>query len=141
MFIELNFKSGKPAYLQIIEQVKFALATGALRPGDQLPSIRALAEQLRINRNTVAKAYGEMEHEGVVTTEQGRGVFCCEPASPLRIQARRGLLEQALDGVIVQAYHLQVGGAALQEMLSQRLAAFEARLSKTMEKDRKQSDG
>ena len=75
MYFELNFKSGKPAYLQIIEQVKYALATGALRSGDQLPPIRVLAERLRINRNTVAKAYGELQHEGVVEMEQGRGVF------------------------------------------------------------------
>ena len=127
MYIELNFKSGKSTYLQIIEQVKYALATGALRPGDQLPSIRALAEQLRINRNTVAKAYGELEHEGVVKTEQGRGVFCCDGASQLNNAARSQILAQALDGVVVQAYHLQVPGPELINLLKERLKAFETR--------------
>jgi GntR family transcriptional regulator len=133
MYFELNFKSGKPAYLQIVEQVKYALATGALRPEDQLPSIRALAEQLRINRNTVAKAYGELEHEGVVQTEQGRGVFCRGNGSELDGKARGRILAQALDGVIVQAYHLQVDGRALAEMLRERLKAFQERLKEHLE--------
>ena len=58
MLIQLNFKSGKPVYLQVVDQVKAAAASGALRVGEPLPSIRPLAEQLRVNRNTVAKAYG-----------------------------------------------------------------------------------
>lgn len=128
MFFELNFKSGKAAYLQIIEQVKYALATGSLRAGDQLPSIRALAEQLRINRNTVAKAYGELEHQGVVATEQGRGVFCVDGGSQLDGRARRKILSQALDGVIVQAYHLQVNDGELLNLMKERLREFEGRV-------------
>lgn len=135
MFLELNFKSGKPAYLQIIEQVKHALATGVLRPGDQLPSVRALAEQLRINRNTVAKAYGELEHEGVVVTEQGRGVFCGENGSQLDGKARRRILAEALDGVIVQAYHLRIPKMELNALLQERLKSFEQRVAKNAEKE------
>ena len=135
MYFELNFKSGKSTYLQIIEQVKYALATGALRPGDQLPSIRALAEQLRINRNTVAKAYGELEHESVVQTEHGKGVFCIGAGSQLDIRARRRILAQAVDGVIVQAYHLQIGESALMEILKERLKAFDGRRSDATKKD------
>ena len=135
MYFELNFKSGKPSYLQIVEQVKYTLAVGALRPGDQLPSIRALAEQLRINRNTVAKAYGELEHEGVVQTEQGRGVFCSAKGSELDGKARRRILAQALDGVVVQAFHLRIGGDELSDLLRQRLRAFQGRLSDATEKD------
>ena len=60
MLLEVNFKSGLPVYLQIVEQVKAAAASGKLRPGDALPGIRALAEELRVNRNTVAKAYTEL---------------------------------------------------------------------------------
>ena len=127
MYFELNFKAGKPAYLQIIEQVKYALATGALRPGDQLPPIRVLAENLRINRNTVAKAYTELEHEGVVRMEQGRGVFCRGDGSSLDGAARRRILAQSLDGAIVQAYHLQVDGKDLMELLRERLKAFRER--------------
>jgi GntR family transcriptional regulator len=67
--------SGVPIYLQLMEQVKHAVDTGALRPGEQLPGIRPLAEELVINPNTVAKAYRELEHEGIIELRQGAGAF------------------------------------------------------------------
>jgi len=67
--------SGVPIYLQLMEQVKHAIETGALRPGEQLPGIRPLAEELVINPNTVAKAYRELEHEGVIELRHGAGAF------------------------------------------------------------------
>ena len=75
MRIHLNFKSGKPVYLQVVDQVKSAAASGAIRPGESLPSIRPLAEELRVNRNTVAKAYAELESQGVIETIAGKGCF------------------------------------------------------------------
>jgi GntR family transcriptional regulator len=66
---------GVPIYLQLMEQVKHAIETGALRPGEQLPGIRPLAEELVINPNTVAKAYRELEHEGVIELRHGAGAF------------------------------------------------------------------
>ena len=75
MLFQVNFKSGKPAYLQLVDQVKAAAASGALQPGEALPSIRPLAEELRINRNTVAKAYSELESQGVIETLPGKGSF------------------------------------------------------------------
>jgi GntR family transcriptional regulator len=71
MLIKPNPSSGVPIYLQLMEQVKHAIETGALRPGEQLPGIRPLAEELVINVNTVAKAYRELEHEGVVELKHG----------------------------------------------------------------------
>jgi len=70
-----NAASGVPIYLQLMEQVKHAIETGALRAGDQLPGIRPLAEELVVNPNTVAKAYRELEHEGVIELRQGAGAF------------------------------------------------------------------
>jgi GntR family transcriptional regulator len=70
-----NPSSGVPIYLQLMEQVKHSIETGALRPGEQLPGIRPLAEELVINPNTVAKAYRELEHEGVIELRQGAGAF------------------------------------------------------------------
>ena len=70
-----NPSSGVPIYLQLMEQVKHGIETGALRPGEQLPGIRPLAEELVINPNTVAKAYRELEHEGVIELRQGAGAF------------------------------------------------------------------
>jgi GntR family transcriptional regulator len=75
LILKPNPASGVPIYLQVIEQVKHAIATGAVRPGEQLPGIRPLAEELVINPNTVAKAYRELEHEGVIELRQGAGAF------------------------------------------------------------------
>ncbi|MSU36482.1 MAG: GntR family transcriptional regulator [Pedosphaera sp.] len=128
MFVQLNFKSGVPVYLQIVSQVKAAAASGALRAGDPLPSVRALAEDLRVNRNTIARAYGELETEGVLELRQGSGCFLkANGASPLRRAVRSERLAGELDAVIVQAHHLQIGDDALRELLDERLTEFRAR--------------
>ena len=75
MLFRPNPALGVPIYLQLMEQVKHAVETGALRPGEQLPGIRPLAEELVINPNTVAKAYRELEHEGVIELRHGAGAF------------------------------------------------------------------
>jgi GntR family transcriptional regulator len=75
MFFKPNTASGVPVYVQLMEQVKHFIETGALRPGDQLPAIRRVAEDLVINPNTVARVYRELEHEGVVELRQGAGAF------------------------------------------------------------------
>src|SRR5918993_311451 len=75
MLFRPNPSLGVPIYLQLMEQVKHAVETGALQPGDQLPGIRPLAEELVINPNTVAKAYRELEHEGIIELRHGAGAF------------------------------------------------------------------
>ena len=80
-----NPASGVPIYLQLMEQVKHAIETGALRPGEQLPGIRPLAEELVINPNTVAKAYRELEHEGVIELRHGAGAFVAANARAKRL--------------------------------------------------------
>ena len=75
MLLRPNPSSGVPIYLQLMEQVKHSIETGALRPGEQLPGIRPLAEELVINPNTVAKAYRELEHEGIIELRHGAGAF------------------------------------------------------------------
>jgi GntR family transcriptional regulator len=85
MLFRPNPSSGMPIYLQLMEQVKHAIETGALRPGDQLPGIRPLAEELVINPNTVAKAYRELEHEGVIELRHGAGAFVAANAGPKKL--------------------------------------------------------
>lgn len=80
-----NPSSGLPIYLQLMEQVKHGIETGALRPGEQLPGIRPLAEELVINPNTVAKAYRELEHEGVIELRHGAGAFVSENAGAKKL--------------------------------------------------------
>jgi len=80
----LNDRSGVPIYRQIQDQIRFGIASGRLRPGEQLPTVRALAVELSVNPNTVIKAYNELEREGILTTEQGTGTFVATPP-PARI--------------------------------------------------------
>ena len=125
MIFQLNFKSGKPVYLQVVDQVKAAAASGAIRPGEALPSIRPLAEELRVNRNTIAKAYSELESLGVVETQPGRGCFLKENNGAVRKEVRRRLLIAEIDQTLVQAHHLQVSRKELLELIHERLAALE----------------
>ena len=125
MLIQLNFKSGKPVYLQVVDQVKAAAASGALRTGEPLPSIRPLAEQLRVNRNTVAKAYTELEGQGVIETIAGRGCFLKENHSPFRKDVRLKMVAEEIDAAIVQAYHLRVEDKEFLDLVQDRLEVFE----------------
>ena len=125
MPFQITFKSGKPVYLQLVDQVKAAIASGAMRAGDALPSIRPLAEELRLNRNTVAKAYGELETQGVIETLPGKGCFVRAGSSPFRKEVRRSLVADAMDEAVVQAHHLQVGRSEFLELAKERFDAFE----------------
>ena len=127
MLLQINFKSGLPIYLQLVDQIKAAAASGALRPGEALPSIRPLAEELRVNRNTVAKAYSELESLGVIETLPGRGCFLKENHSALRKEVRRKLLIVEIDRAIVQAHHLQVPGAEFLEMIQERMDVLDVK--------------
>ena len=100
MHLRLNFKSGKPVYLQLVDQVKAAAAAGAIRPGEPLPSIRPLAEELRVNRNTVAKAYAQLESQGVIETVAGKGCFLRKSGSPFRKDIRLKLLAEEIDQAV-----------------------------------------
>jgi len=84
----LEFHSGIPVYRQIIHQVQAAIAAGRLKPGDQLPTIRALHQQLDVNPNTVAKAYRELQHLGLVSAEHGSGCFVSVPPEAPKLSAR-----------------------------------------------------
>jgi GntR family transcriptional regulator len=127
MLLQINFKSGLPIYLQIVEQVKAAAASGAIKPGEALPSIRPLAEELRVNRNTVAKAYSELESQGVIETLPGRGCILKENQSTLRKEVRRKLLAGEIDQAIVQAHHLQVPRDEFLKLVLERLDALDGK--------------
>jgi GntR family transcriptional regulator len=97
-----NPSSGVPIYLQLMERVKHAVETGALRPGEQLPGIRPLAEELVINPNTVAKAYRELEHEGVIELRHGAGAFVAANARGRKATADRLRAAQAVVAAAVE---------------------------------------
>ena len=101
MLFRPNPASGVPIYLQLMEQVKHSIETGALRAGEQLPGIRPLAEELVINPNTVAKAYRELEHEGVIELRHGAGAFVAANARAKRLtdklRAGQAIVAAAVD--------------------------------------------
>ena len=125
MRFQLNFKSGKPVYLQLVEQVKAAAASGAVQPGEPLPSIRPLAEELRVNRNTVAKAYAELENQRVIETIAGKGCFIRASSSPFKKEVRLKLVAEKIDDAVVQAHHLQIARTEFLRLAEDRFDAFQ----------------
>jgi GntR family transcriptional regulator len=138
MLIQLNFKSGKPVYLQVVDQVRYAAASGALRAGEPLPSIRPLAEELRVNRNTIAKAYAELESQGVIETIPGKGCFLKESNTPFTRTVRQKLLLTEIDEAVVTAHHLQVDRDAFLALVRERLDYFERKAAGREEKTHKE---
>ena len=129
MVFQIDFKAGKPVYLQLVDQIRYAAATGGLKTGEPLPSIRPLAEELRVNRNTIAKAYSELESQGVIETLPGKGCFLKENHSPFTRQVRQKLLVTEVDEAIVTAHHLQVDRVAFLELVNERLDFFERKVA------------
>lgn len=125
MLFQIDFKSGKPVYLQLVDQIRYAAASGGLRVGEPLPSIRPLAEELRLNRNTIAKAYAELESQGVIETIPGKGCFLKANHSPFTKSIRQKLLLKEVDAAVVTAHHLQVGRDDLLALVKERLDYFE----------------
>ncbi len=94
MQIEIDFRSSEPIYLQIMEQIRHQLATGELKPGDQLPTVRQMATDLRVNFNTVARAYRMLDEAGLISTQQGRGTYIWQRPSP---EAAKHLRQENLE--------------------------------------------
>ncbi|MCL4785978.1 MAG: GntR family transcriptional regulator [Verrucomicrobia bacterium] len=130
MLFHIDFKTGKPAYLQLVDQVRYAAASGALRAGDSLPSIRPLAEELRVNRNTVAKAYAELESQGVIETIPGKGCFLKDGNTPFTKPVRQKILLKEIDEAVVTAHHLQVDRSDFLVLVKERLDYFESKKEK-----------
>jgi GntR family transcriptional regulator len=128
MFHKPNHTSGVAVYVQLMEQVRHAVETGALRAGDQLPPIRKVAEELVINPNTVARVYRELEHEGVIELRQGAGAFVSGGAEPA---GRAAVLRKAAGVVRGATARLLALGLSEEEM--RRL--FEAELHRLGEEE------
>ena len=102
MNLEIDFRSGIPIYLQVVERIKERLAAGLLKPGDQLPTVRSLASDLRVNFNTIARAYRIMDESGIISTQQGRGTYILEMPPPevigsIRVKALEDLTQRYLE--------------------------------------------
>jgi GntR family transcriptional regulator len=125
VIIKPNPSLGVPIYLQLVEQVKHAIETGALRPGDQLPGIRPLAEELVINANTVAKAYRELEREGVVELKHGAGAFVADTRRSRRGGGERFRAAQPLVAETVEQLRAQgLRDEEIRRLFEAELAGF-----------------
>ena len=108
----------------------YAAASGGLRAGEPLPSVRQLAEELRINRNTIAKAYTELESQGVIETVPGKGCFLKDGATPFTKLVRQKILLKEVDEAVVAAHHLQVDRDTFLALVKERLDYFETKSEK-----------
>jgi len=124
--IHISSHDGVPIYIQIVNQLKHLVAAGRLAAGDEIPPIRVLAEQLLINPNTVARAYLELEREGVVTKRHGTGTYVSEVRAPLHEREKLKILRSRTDALLTEARHLDVGLAELIKLLRERDALMRA---------------
>jgi GntR family transcriptional regulator len=120
--IHLDFRSGTPIYTQIVEQVKQQVISGQLKPGDQLPTVRALALELRVNFNTVARAYRQLDEAGIISTQQGRGTYILEVPPPERTdKLRQQALKALTRDYLGEAFRMGCSQDEINKVLKEQL--------------------
>jgi len=130
MYIRIDSTSSTPIYLQIIEQIKSRLLSGRLEAGERLPSIRELAVQLTINPGTVAKAYQELEKEGVVEIVKGTGVYVSQHSSEYADLEKSKFIIRRLAGTIAEAISFGMETSEMKSLLDEAIRDFEKRRAK-----------
>ena len=129
LMLHIDFRSGLPIYTQIVNQVQAQVAGGILRPGDQLPTVRALAEELRVNFNTVARAYRILDEARIISTQQGRGTYITEiPPPNVTEKLRRESLQALTERYINEAMRLEFSKDEISEMITDQLKAWKTGL-------------
>ena len=125
LILQIDFRSGLPIYTQIVNQVQSQIASGIIKPGDQLPTVRALAEELRVNFNTVARAYRILDEARIISTQQGRGTYITEiPLPNVREKLRRETLDALTHRYISEAMRLDFSKSEIRQMVSDQLKAW-----------------
>ena len=124
MQFRIDNASDRPVYLQIIDQVKRDVALGRLARAERLPTVRQLAQHLAINPNTIAKAYRQLEQEGIIVTRAGAGAFIANLDSTLSKAVRRKLICDELERIVVEAFHMQIDKETLTGWFESTVAKF-----------------
>lgn len=125
LILQIDFRSELPIYAQIVNLVHAQVASGILQPGDQLPTVRALAEELRVNFNTVARAYRLLDEERIISTQQGRGTYITEiPPPRVSEKFRREALEELTQRYVREAMRLEFSKSEIKQMVSDQLKAW-----------------
>jgi GntR family transcriptional regulator len=126
LMLQIDFRSGLPIYIQIVNQVQAQVAGGILKPGDQLPTVRALAEELRVNFNTVARAYRILDEARIISTQQGRGTYITEiPPPKVTEKLRKEALEALTQRYISEAVRLDFSKDEISEIVKDQLKAWQ----------------
>ena len=125
MQIHITTADGVPIYQQIVNQVKYLVASGRLRHGEELPAIRVLAERLVVNPNTVARAYRELEAAGIVEKRRTAGTFVSDQGSPLARRERIKILTERVDALLAEARQLDISFPDVVKLVEQRESALE----------------
>ena len=124
MQVRIDNASDRPVYLQIIDQVKRDIALGRLTKEERLPTVRQFSRELAINPNTIAKAYRQLEQEGIIITRAGAGAFVANLDSQLSQAVRRRLICDELERVVVEAFHMQIDRQTLSDWFGAALERF-----------------
>ncbi|CAD72304.1 MAG TPA: GntR family transcriptional regulator [Rhodopirellula baltica] len=125
MFFTVDPSNGVPIYSQIVRQVKFAVAEQTLRPGQLLPSVRQLSQQLAVNPNTVARAFQDLQSEGVIETLRGRGVVVCKGAVERCRKQRRSILAERLSAVLTEALQAGLSAKEVRKLVDEQLRTLD----------------
>jgi GntR family transcriptional regulator len=134
--ITINQTDGVPIYRQIVNQVMYLVASGFLKPGEELPPIRTLALQLKVTPNTIVKAYGDLENSGVVHKRRGSGTFVSEGRPQIAQRERRRVIEQRIDALLAEAHQLNFTADDLLRMVRERKATMDESTAEPMEAKR-----
>jgi GntR family transcriptional regulator len=122
LMLHIDFRSGLPIYTQIVNQVQTQVAGGILKPGDQLPTVRALAEELRVNFNTVARAYRILDEARIISTQQGRGTYITEiPPPNVTEKLRKESLQALTERYISEAMRLDFSKDEINQIVQEQL--------------------
>ena len=125
LLLQIDFRSGLPIYTQIVNQVQAQVLSGILKHNDQLPTVRALAEELRVNFNTVARAYRILDEARIISTQQGRGTYITEiPPPNVTEKLRRETLEALTTKYVSEAMRLDFSKSEVKQMVSDQLKAW-----------------
>lgn len=131
MQIHISTADGVAIYQQIVNQVKYLVASGRLKAGEELPAIRVLAERLVVNPNTVARAYRELEAAGIVEKRRTAGTFVSDQGSPLARRERIKILTERIDGLLAESKQLNISFEDVVNLIEQRQSALEPGHSKS----------